>query len=245
VGRFTPQMRRCVARRNACYFENGASHGGRKHVFKIMKWGCLTLVVVLGAGGFLAWRWWQTEGKARVEVELRKGVDQVLDDSGLSKDDKGKLRARLDRAINDFKAGRIELADLGNLMKELADGPLLAAAAVQSTLEEQLNSPTGAFPDEKQRAEARRTVERFIRALMEKSVDAGKVEEALASLREADGKGGTRLKEKPSAADVEAAVGRMKKAADEAKVPDQPYHVDFVAEVTKVIDRVLEKQPKK
>jgi hypothetical protein len=210
-------------------------------MLKFMMGGCLTLVVLLGAGGLMAWRWWDTEGRAAAADATRGVFHKSIDESKLSSSDKKKVLLRVDALTDEFKAGRLGTDQLTALVEALGRSGVLEAAGMEAWVDEMTDGTKGVLKDPGKRAAAQKTIQRYVRALVDGKLDEETKKDIQAALMEKDPQGGEKWKENLSAEDVEKALARMAAAADKAHVPAQPTRVDYVAELTAIIDKVLAK----
>src|SRR5947207_2743961 len=108
---------------------NGLARRARERRAGVMV-GCLVVVgvvvVILVIAAIYAgmhWRGWAASGVSVV-------TEKVVAESGLPKDQKDQILAEVHGLGEDFKAGKIGLAEMQKVMEEIAGSPLIPLAAV-------------------------------------------------------------------------------------------------------------------
>lgn len=198
--------------------------------------GCLAalaiVLVVLIAGGvyvYLNWRGWAAAGVQSISAE-------VVKESGLPQDQKDRLLVEVTRVTDDFKAGKISLAQVKRMGEEIVESPLLPLAGVEAARQNYLE-PSDMTADEK--AAADRSLQRFARGVYEKKIPKDAIKDAAKPVIELKDNGHWELKDKPTRMELDQFIANVKARADEAGVPDEPFDLNIAEELKKAIDKAL------
>lgn len=198
--------------------------------------GCLiaagvVLVIAIIAGVFVArsWKGWFAESMKIV-------ANQTISASQIPSDQKARITARVEAVAADFKAGKITTEQLTNAMQKVGESPILPLALVLEVDAKHL--ATSKLSDE-EKAAGRRSLERFARGAVEKSIATSDIDAVMNTFTVADAHGMKQLKGVLSEGELRAALDSAKAKADAAKVPDESYSINFADEVDKVIDGAL------
>ena len=192
--------------------------------------GCLLLVVAaIGVWVAMNWKVWVADGSKKVAAD-------AVAKSKLSADDKDRVLKRINQLADDFKDGTVSTEQLGNVMKEIAQSPLLPLGLLMAA-DEMYVKPSGLSDDDKEAG--RRTLQRFARGAFEKSIPEKELQEVMKLLTEKQPNGTDKLKERLTDAELEAFLAKTKEKADAADVPDEPFEVSIADELDKAIDKVL------
>lgn len=209
--------------------------------------GCLGAMVVLAllCGGGV---WWTTRNFDRVvAMAAREFIVAMVNDSELPAQEKTEVIAQVDRVVNAFKARKISQEELQKIVEELQKSPVFTAIGAWG-LDKIYIEPSGLSADEKE--QGRRTVERAMRGLFEKKINEVDFQESLprmeeqAAMNQPPG-GPPRIRPPPrndpiSDEEVREMLTDLKKLADDAAIPDEPFQIDVGDEVKKVVDKALE-----
>jgi hypothetical protein len=202
--------------------------------------GCLiaaavVLVIVIAIGAWVAFSW-----KGWVAAGIKTAAVQAIGDSQLPQDQKDRLNTRISGLADDFGNGKLTFTQLGEVMQQVATSPLLPLAMVYSA--ETAHVQSSALSDEEKTA-AKRSIARFARGLVDGSISPTAVDDVLTHVATRKPNNNQfELKPTVTIDEVKAFVATAKSKADEAKVPDEDYQINFADEVDKVIDAGL-KQP--
>ncbi|MCA9278773.1 MAG: hypothetical protein H6815_11335 [Phycisphaeraceae bacterium] len=200
--------------------------------------GCMVvagiLLILLIVGGFYVrakWKGWVVSG-------VRTGVQQALNESNLPQEQVTALLGEYDRVGEKFKKGDIGFQEIADLGEQLADSPAVPFAAVKVVEAVYLQRST---LDDAQKAEILRSLERYARGINEGTISQDSIERTLQPIAVRTGDHNWQVRE-PGVVKNDDLIdlgNRAKEKADEANVPDEPFEVDLVGEVRKIIDSVL------
>ncbi len=213
--------------------------------------GCLGVFVVsvlLCAGGV----WYMQQNASKwVAGMVREVIVAGVKNSEIPEGEKTEVIAQIDRVVDAFKQGKIKGEDLEPVMKKLEKSPVFLMMQTWG-LEKTYLDPSGLSDEEK--AAGRRTIERAFRGLVEQKITqrqfTGVVPQpppGQADVNFESGKavvktsrpGGSPLTDE----EVRKMLADLKKLADDAEIPDEPFTVDIGDEVKKLVDEVLTGQP--
>ena len=171
----------------------------------------------------------------------RTAIVQTVEASKLPVDQKRRIIARVDQVAEDYKAGRITDQQLGRVVEEIQQSPLLPLGAVYFARQQYID-PSGLPADEKE--DARLQLERFARGVYEGTIK----EEAIDEVVEPISKPGTgdqiELKERATDDEIRRMVAAAQRHADEAEVPVERFEVNVADELELAIDRALGRAPR-
>ena len=196
----------------------------------------LICIVLLVAGGWYLWR----QMPAMLADAAQTVGRDVIEDMQLAPEQKQRLTARLDQLIEDFKAGQITTDELVMIGQRMAEDKTLIAATILYMVENHVLTSVE-LPEEKRNA-AIRAAQRTARGVAEGTIELKQLERAADPLLVENPEGGQELKENLTEADIDAFTAACRDLADQAEVPDEPYEVDIVEALERVIDDVLEEQ---
>jgi hypothetical protein len=183
-----------------------------------------------GAGTYVwvNWKPWAAGG-------LRQAATLAVRSAGFPRDQEARMLSRIDGVTADFEAGRINLDDLGRVMREVSGSHLLPLGFVHLA-DTRIVEPSTLTPEEKEAG--RRSMQRFIRGVCERKLHQPDVDAVLTPIQ--DIRGNTRsFKPNPSAEDVRAFLNKARVLADQARIPDEPFTINFADELDRVIDKAL------
>lgn len=194
--------------------------------------GCLLLVAV-GIGVWIAMNWknWAAELGKQVAAD-------AVAKSSLPAEDKARVLNRINQLADDFKAGKVSTEQLGKVMEQIAQSPLLPLGLVMAA-DEKYVKPSGLTNEDKDAG--RRTLQRLARGAFEKTIPEKDSQEVMKLVMEPQPGGGSgeRLKERLTDDELKAFLEKAKEKADAASVPDEPFEVNIADELEKAIDKVL------
>ena len=192
--------------------------------------GCLLLVAVgIGVWVSMNWKNWVAD------IGKQVAADAVAK-SSLPEVDKARIRNRINQLADDFKAGKVSTEQLGKVMEQIAQSPLLPLGLVMAA-DEKYVKPSGLTDEDKDAG--RRTLQRLARGVFEKSIPDNDKQEVMKLVMEPQPGGGERLKERLTDDELKAFLEKAKEKADAAAVPDEPFEVNIADEIEKAIDNVL------
>jgi hypothetical protein len=198
--------------------------------------GCLGIIVVLGiAAGIGTWYFI----KQLPEI-ARQGIHEMIKDSDLSEDDKRVVMQQVDRLVDGYKDGRIDMQQLARFAEDFAQSPLMDLL-IAFGAKVQYIEKSGLTPDEK--AEAEKTLQRVARGVIEEKIEQEKLDIALNHISNEQPNGARQFKESVSDEELRAFLSECKKLADEAQIPDEDVQVDIGKELKKLVDKTLGELP--
>jgi hypothetical protein len=193
----------------------------------------LVLLIACGVGG---WFVYQNTGKWVADA-TRAVVVQMVNDSDLPEEEKAEIKVQLDRVVEKYKSGEITLEQVGKVMEKLVESPVFATLIVKAA-EAKYIDPSGL--DDEEKAQARLVLQRIARGTVEKKIDPKTLEPALDHISHTDPQGNRQLKEHVSDAELRDFIAELKRVADAAQIPDEPYEVNFGAEIRRAVDEALQ-----
>lgn len=209
--------------------------------------GCLGTVVVSGllcAG--LVWYVQHNAGKWVAGI-AREAIVATINSSEIPAGEKTEVIAQVDRVVNAYTAGKINEEDLTRLMEEFQTSPaflLISAWGLEKTYLE----PSG-LPEE-EKTQARRTIQRAFRGLCEKKITQEQFQQVAPQFTQEVQVGieddGQIVKSEPGQPvkltdeQVQKMMADLKKLADDAGIPDEPFQIDIGDEVKKTVDQALQ-----
>jgi len=185
-----------------------------------------------------SWRGWASSG-------FEKALTAVLDETQISQIEKDEINAHVENLMTRFTEKDINLADLGMVMEELAESPVIPAAMVGSI--DALYISQSGF-DDAEKAQSRVELARYAQGLFDESIDPETIHLVLDPVTtdtpdEDDiqlnlqlDKDGARINALKSADDVSddelrELIASAKLNADEAGVTDTPKVIDLSDEI--------------
>ncbi len=219
--------------------------------------GCLIVVGILGLvcvilGVVVVFKWKGWAAKAATLV-----ANQAITSSGLPPAQQAQLTGEIQKLADDFQSGRLTTADLQRVMRGVADGPLIPAAAVLAARQKYLE-PSDMSSAEK--AAAIRSLQRYARGVFEKKIPTGSVQTVIEPVaaptergnrqvqKDADGneivlvqigQPHLQFKDQATRAEIDLFVALAKQVADDARIPDESFEPDWGLELKKVIAAAL------
>jgi len=201
--------------------------------------GCLVvfLIGVLLCGG-IAWYVYANLGRFKTIVSdaARQAIVSGIRESDLPEEEKQAIIAQVDRVVDQYKSGQISTQQLQRVMQELAESPLMGAILIYS-VEVQYVQPSGLSDEEKQ--QARRTLQRVLRGATEEKIRLEELEAAMEHVTVKRANGQRELKQKVTDDELRAFLAALKKKADEAEIPDEPFEIKISEEFRQAVDRAL------
>ena len=194
--------------------------------------GCVgvSFVCVLVCGGGF---WYLSKNIGEI---ARKAIVSVIESSELSDEDKEAVTAQVDRIVAAYESGEIDWEDVGRIMEQLAESPLLGLIIVYAT-DATYITPSGLTDEEKE--EGRLTMQRVARGVFEETIDRDELESAMDYVS-VEGSGGNRqFKDRVSDADLRQFLAECKRHADEAEVPLEPFELNIGEEFKRAVDEAL------
>ena len=201
--------------------------------------GCLialAVVVILAvAGGIYAWTQWRGVAASLAT----RGITAVVEQLELSDEDEQLILTRVDELAEDFKAKNVTVAQLLEVATNLAESPLKQAVAVYA-VEKNYFEDSGLSVEEK--ADASLQLGRLARGVYEEKISYDEMQEAMDEIVVQSIGNDTVTFREPETVDdddLRRLISKVKAAADEAEIPNEPFEIDIAAEFIKAIDEAL------
>jgi hypothetical protein len=198
--------------------------------------GCLALVVVLLVVGVVATIFIARNIKGWFASGMSIAVKQEIDASDLPVEEKAEVKVEVDRAADLYRDGRMSQQQATLLLEKLMSSPLMTAI-VTTAAEKKYLDRSGLSEEEK--AEARVTLPRFVRGMIDEKIDRQARDDAFQHVGQRQPNNQWRFRENITDDDLRAFLAAAKKAADEADIPEQPQAVDPSDEVKRIIDEAM------
>jgi hypothetical protein len=202
--------------------------------------GCLiAFVVALVVAALCAW-WISRNLRGWMSAGAEQGINELVDQSDLPEAEKAELKAESKRVTAGIADGSITWEQMGQIMTGIVESPLMPMFLVKS-IEAQYLNPSGLSDEEK--AEGRKTLERYASGLMSKTISQESADQVLAHVADKDANGEWKLREKVTDDELRQALATAKQQADEAGIPDEVPPIDPSAELKKILDDVIGPAP--
>ncbi|MGD9689978.1 MAG: hypothetical protein AB7K52_10035 [Phycisphaerales bacterium] len=189
----------------------------------------LVIIIAIVIWVALSWKGWTAD-------LIKLATEQTVQQSQLPAEQKTRITKRVGTLADDFKNGKITFEQLGSVMEQIADSPLLPLAMV-SAAEDKYIKPSSLPAEEK--AAASRAMQRFARGVAEKSISKDAIEMVTTPIKTVGPDGQSTLKQTVTDAELREFVSLMKSEADKANIPDEDFKVNIADELDKAIDKAL------
>ncbi len=197
--------------------------------------GCLVMLLVLVLAGFFIVR----NAKSLLVNVSQSAAHSVVDASHLSTEQKTALKKEITQLGDEVKAGDITVEQVGQVMEQLTEGPLLMVGMLHLLLNEHIKNSA---LSEAEKEAARKTVSRLCHGGLEGDITQEKLQQLMNQLgpTAADGNSAPRqeVKEQLTPEELAQVLEAAKRYADEAAVPDQMFDVDLASKLRQIIDEV-------
>lgn len=203
--------------------------------------GCLialavffALVVAVAIFVAVSWKGW-------VANLMTSTTNQAVAGLNLPQADKDRINGRVTQLADDFKSGKVSLAQLQSVGETLVNGPLMPFAMVQGFEQGYVSK---AKLNAEEQAAAERSLERLARGIFEKKIPLEAMNDVMVPISDPPiGKGGRRIRQPDQVTpeQVKEFIALAKAKADDAKIPDEPFKVDVAGELVKAIDEGVAK----
>lgn len=198
--------------------------------------GCLGMlfVMVLVCGGLGIGAYYY--GPGLFAGQMREVIVQTINESEMNPADKQEVIAQVDRVVNAYKAGEINNEQLVNVLQKLMESPVMGIVMVYAA-NEQYVKPSGLSEEEKQAAHL--VLERVARGVVEEKISHESLDDAMSIIQEESSDDSPKFKDKITDEELRQFIAAMKKHADDAQIPEEPYQVSIGQEVKKAVDKAL------
>ena len=198
--------------------------------------GCLGVTAVLAIVGGIATYFVVQKIPDFTRQTIAKGIEE----SDLKEEDKKMVMEQVDRLVDGYKQGKVDLDKLGQFAEEFVQSPLMDLLIAFGAKVKYIDN-SGLSDEEK--AEAERTLQRVARGVIEEKISEEKLDVALNHISNKLSGGQRQFKEEVSDEELRAFLAECKKLADEAMIPDEELQVDIGAELKKLVDKTLGEAP--
>lgn len=200
--------------------------------------GCLIAILVSLALVIAVGVWIALSVKGWVAAGMRSVATAIVSESQLPLEQKNAITARIDQVAADWKAGKVTTEQLGHILEEITQGPVMALGMVG--LADEMYITPAAIPDAEKDA-GRRSLQRFARGVVEGKIPAAAAEELLNIVSYMPSPNNRQMKKTLTAAELQQLLTSAKAHADKADVPDEPYTVNYADEIDRAVQRGMEK----
>ena len=198
--------------------------------------GCLVMVVVvLLLGGLLVY-WVSQNWRGWTSAIVSEGIKQTVNESDLPQQEKDEINAQVNRVAEGFSEGTLSNEQMVVIIEKLVESPILSAIVV-STVDETYFQRSGLTEEEK--AEGRKTVQRFLTGTINGAIDRNSMDNAMAHVADRQQDGTWRLRDQVTDAELRAFLAAAKAEADEANIPEEPEPFDPSDEIKRIIDEAM------
>ncbi len=166
----------------------------------------------------------------------RNAVVSSIEASELKAEDKRIVIEQVDRVVAEYKAGRVTTEQMGKMVEELSESPLITLMITMAAMETYVK-PSGLSEEEK--VAAKRTLERVARGVIEDQITQEDLDTALDFVSTEDANGTRKFQQPVADEKIRQMLAELLRVADEAQIPDEPYEVNVGEEFKGVVDRVL------
>jgi hypothetical protein len=198
--------------------------------------GCLVMCAILLLLAIAAALWVRTNWRGWTADFGSMAVDQAINASGLPAEEKAEVKVQVERVTTAFRDGRLSMEQLGMIMQQIADSPLLPSIMVMA-IDRAYLAKSGLTDDEK--AAGRITLQRLMRGFIDKQIDEQTMDSLMAHVADRKPDGNWQLRQRLSDEELRAFLDAAKTAADDAGVAAEPPEFDPSDEIKRIIDNAL------
>lgn len=189
----------------------------------------LALIVAVVIWVALSWKGWTAS-------LMRQSTTGMVQKSSLAAEQKTAIISRVDALTKDFEDGKITTEQFGNVMKALGESPIMAMGAVYGIDKAHIEK-SGLTTEEKDAG--RLELQRIARGVSDGVLKPHELQPVIDTISAPDALGNKQVKQKLTDADLKALFAKAKETADAAKVSSEPFTLDIVHEIDKVIAKGL------
>jgi hypothetical protein len=198
--------------------------------------GCLIGFAILLVLAVLVGFWIAHSWRNLVASVGTEGIRQAISTSQLPPQEQQEIMVQVDRVATAFRDRTMSSEQLRKLAQQLVESPLMSLI-VTSTIDQHYFARSGLSEEEK--AEGRKTLQRFVRGAIDGKIDRQGMDAAMAHVADRDGRNQWKLRENLTDQELQAFLAEAKKQADAADIPDQPADIDPSDEIKKIVDEAL------
>lgn len=201
--------------------------------------GCLVVLGVLAILGVIAGIWLANNWRDLAAEVLTPPLIEAIERSDMTEEDKARVIAQVEALSQEFRDKKISLEEMGRVIEEIAESPVLPVAAVMF-VEEQYIRRSGLSEEEK--ADARLQIGRLARGVFEEKIDEERIRYVVEPISEPGSTGDDfeiRPPDRVSDDDLRRMIERAREEADAAEIPDEAFLVDIPGELERAIEKAL------
>jgi hypothetical protein len=199
--------------------------------------GCLVIVVVGIALAALAFYWLSQNWRGLTSDAMTAIIGGAIDATELPAEEKQEIKAQVERLARAFRDRTISDEQMAQIGQAIMESPLVTTIIV-STIDRAYFENSGLSDEEK--ADGRKTLQRFLRGSIEGTIDRDSMDAALAHVADRQQDGSWQLRDRVTDEQLRSFLAAAKSKADEANVPAQPAEFDPSDEVKRIIDEALD-----
>jgi len=198
--------------------------------------GTIVLITLIAAGIGL----WQLANNARnigaglAGTAMKEGLKELR----LPADQEQRIFGRIDEVSRRFIDEEITLKEVGEMFKEISEGPLIPAG--MALVIDRVYLDESGF-DDNEKVAARLTVRRFTHGTIRGMIPDEQVDTVLDTISTRKKEGERRFRRPLTDDELRTFISSAKQAADDADVPEDVSKVNFADEFDKVIAEALSK----
>ncbi len=201
--------------------------------------GCLVVLGVLAILGVIAGIWLANNWRDLAADVLTPPLIEAIERSDMTEEDKVRVVAQVEALAQEFREKKISLEEMGRVIEEIAESPVLPLAAVMF-VETQYIRESGLSEEEK--ADARMQISRFARGVFEEKIEEDRIRHVVEPISEPGATGDDfdiRPPDRVSDDDLRAMIERAREEADAAEIPEEEFRVDIPGELERAIEKAL------
>lgn len=205
--------------------------------------GCLTgCLITLGISAVLCagvgYYVYQNASTFAIQA-IRTGVQAALEDSGLPQEEQDAIMVQFERVVTAYENGEMTLEEMGEMMQDLAESPMMSVIVFEAIELKYLNS-SGLSEEEK--TEAKQTLARIVRGAQEEKLTKQEIQElARHIMKETDDPDQQELKSRMSDEELRAFFADAKQLADEKEIPEDVVPEKISEVIRGILDEALAK----
>lgn len=204
---------------------------GRSFPWGFCLLGCLGMfligILVCAGVGYYAAR--------KIPDGIRDVTVAAVRQSDLAEEDKRVIIEQIHRVHGEYKAGRIGIEKVGEVVDRLTNSPLIPVMIAKAAKHKYLN-PSGLTDEEKAAADV--TLQRVARGVIENKIESHELDLALDYISTRQGEQ-RQFKETVSDDDLRKFLEECRRLVDAKEIPDEPFQIDLGSEFRKAVDQAL------
>jgi hypothetical protein len=170
----------------------------------------------------------------------RATIAKTVEQADLAPEDKRMVMQQVDRLVDGYKQGKVDLQKLGTFFEDFSRSPLMDLLIAFGAKVKYIDQ-SGLTPEEK--AEAEKTLHRVARGVIEEKISHQDLEVALDHISHGLPNGGRQFKDTVTDEELRAFLQECQRLADEAMVSNEELRVDIGGELKKLVDKTLGEAP--